>query len=292
MKRALTTPLFALLLALPGCDFFGGPPDPAEDGLLSCGEDQPLDALTSADALLIDAPAGTGLRIVTAFGDDALAAVLRIDGDDIADHIGEFWDPSTAETVLTGSLDAGQRGQIELFAPGGGAMSGSLRMTCSEPEICWNLADDDGDGRLDCADPLCARVPDCVAAQEPLETETPACSAGFEPLQPPVLRAIDDQTTLYVTSPLGAGTEPSLSFWGGAELLIPSLPATATEATMQVGGAGMLCVGLPGPVAVSCERVVELAAGDEVTFGPDEVAWFEPSAASWESLMIRVDCTP
>ncbi|MCO4770454.1 MAG: hypothetical protein KDA24_10535 [Deltaproteobacteria bacterium] len=286
MKRA---PLFAAVaLLLTGCDFFATPPD--QDGLLSCDEEQPLSLLTSADDLDVDAGSEVGLRIVTAFGDPDMAAVLRIDGPDVADHIGEFWDPSVGQTMLTGTIEVGQSGSVELFRPGGGAMSGSLTLTCGAPEVCWNLIDDDGDGRVDCADPLCARVPDCEDAQEPLETETPLCSTDFVPLDVPVLRAIDDQRTLYETSPLGAGVQPTLAFWGGAEVMIPSLPPTAIRAIVRVGGGGMLCEGTPDGPAVSCDRVVDLADGDEVEFMPSDVVWLEPVAAAWESLEVHVIC--
>lgn len=291
MKHAPLALLFAVAAPLAGCDFFATPPpDPAEDGLLSCDEDQPLGALSSSDSLRVDVDGSVGVRITTAFGDPDLAAVLRIDGSDVGEHLGEFWDPVAGETVLTGSFEPGLSGQIELYAPSGGAMSGSLRMECGDPEVCWNLADDDGDGLVDCADPLCARVSDCEGAQEPLETETLSCNAGFQEIDVPVLRAIDDQRTLYETSPLGEGVQPVLSFWGGAEVMIPSLPAQAAQATVRVGGAGMLCVGTPVGIAVSCERVELLADGDEASFGPGEVVWLEPEGPAWESLTVQVDC--
>ena len=281
MKRALA---FVAVALLAGCDFFAPPPpDPSDDGLLSCDEVQPLDGLTSADELDIDA-ANAGLRIVTRFDAPGLAAVLRVDGDDVAEHLGSFVDGGTGEDVLTGTLEAGQRGKVELFAPGGGAMSGSLSLTCAAPEVCWNLIDDDGDGRVDCADPLCARVADCEDAQEPLETEQPGCSASFAPVDAPVLRAIDDQQTLYLTGP------NQLEFWGGAEVVFDALPIDATEATLRVGGAGMLCIGTAGDGSVSCDRVVTLADGDEASWLPGEVAWLEPSAPVWESIEVQVDC--
>jgi hypothetical protein len=291
MNRLPPLPLCVALLALSGCDFFvPPPPDPAEDGLLSCGETQPLGALTSADSLRVDVGPGVGVRIVTDFDDEGLAAVLRVDGPDVAARIGEFWDPVAEETVLTGSVEDGQVARVELFRPGGGFMNGALRMTCADAELCWNLADDDGDGAVDCADPLCARVPDCEEAQTPLETELPLCGATFVPVEPPVLRAIDDQQTLYDTSPLGDDVQPTVSFWGGAELQIPSLPGAAVSATVRVGGSGMLCVGQVEGVSVSCDRVQVLADGDEATFMAGEVAWLEPAGPTWDSLAVRVDC--
>ena len=283
--------LISAATPLMGCDFFAAPPpDPAEDGLLSCGEDQPLDALSSADSLRVDIEGATGVRIATSFGDPELAAVLRIDGADVGEHLGEFWDPLAQESVLTGSFEPGLRGQVELYAPDGGAMSGSLRMECSGAETCWNLTDDNGDGLVDCADPLCARAADCEESQEPLETETLNCTADFEEVDVPVLRPIDDQRTLYQTSPLGEGVQPVVSFWGGAEVLFAALPAQATQATVRVGGAGMLCVGTPAGVAVSCERSQLLSDGDEATFGPGEMVWMEPRGPTWESLTVQVDC--
>ncbi len=290
MNRSLLALLFVLPLG--GCDFFTTPPpDPSEDGLLSCDEDQPLDALTSADELDLDAGDGVGLRITTAFADVSDAAVLRIFGAGRSDHLGEFHDPVSDTTVLTGTIEVGQSARVELFSPGGGTLGGSLRLACSAPEICWNLADDDGDGRVDCADPLCARDPDCEDAQEPLETPTVSCSTTFTDIEPPVLRAIDDQQTLYRTSPFGAGVEPTIAFWGGAELVIDSLPPSATGATVRVGGSGLFCAGIVDGAAVSCDRVVELTDGDEVSFTAGEVAWFEPTEPSWASFAVQVDCT-
>jgi len=283
--------LLPVALLLAGCDFFAPPPpDPAEDGLLSCDEDQPLDALTGADELDLDAGDDVGLRITTAFDDVTDAAVLRIVGPGRSDHLGEFHDPVSATTVLTGTIETGQSARVELFSPGGGSLGGSLRLACSAPEICWNLVDDDGNGRTDCADPLCARAPDCEDAQEPLETPFVSCSTTFTDIEPPVLRAIDDQQTLYRTSPLGEGVEPTMAFWGGGEIVFDSLPANATGATARVGGSGLFCAGIPDGVAVSCDRVVALGDGDEVSFTADEVAWFEPTEPAWASFAIQVDC--
>ncbi len=284
----LTPSLLALLL-LPGCEFWQTPPpDPSLDGLLSCDEDQPLDGMVSGDALQVDAQGPIGLRIWTRFTDPDAAGILRTDGES-ADNIAEWWDPRAEAAVLTTSLERGQGALVDLFAVSGVTVGGSLVMECPAAEVCWNLSDDNGDGLIDCADPLCARNEDCVLQQENLETVTLSCSADFVQIEPPVLGAIDDQRTLYTTRPMGE-SQPVESFWGGAEIALRLPPATATSVRVRLGGAGLVCSGSEGIAAVLCDSVTEVGDGDVVELPLTSLTWLEPLGASWESIEIHTDC--
>ena len=284
------TPLLIVLLALPGCEFWlTPPPDPALDGLLSCSEDQPLDGTVSGDAFAIDAEGPIGLRISTRFSDPNSAGILRTDGA-AADNLAEWWDPVSESTVLTGSLEAGQGAVVDLFAAGGVTLGGSLVMECPVAELCWNLGDDNGDGLIDCADPLCARAASCVADQEDLETVSLTCSDDFVSIEPPTLGQLDDQRTLYTTRPLG-DVQPIESFWGGAEVALRLPPPTASSVSVRVGSAGLVCSGTEGGATVFCDAATRVSAGDVVEIPLGTSTWLEPLGAAWESIEIHTDCS-
>ena len=281
----LVLPLLALLA---GCEFFvTPPPDPALDGALSCGEAQPLDGMTGADDLPIDADGPIGLTIATDFDDPDVAGVLEVRRDDGAVNLAEFRDPTTGGTALTTSLAAGDTARVELFVPGGGAIAGTLRLECPAAEVCWDLADNNGDGRTDCADPLCAREPDCAVDQRLLATASIDCG-GFVPIEAPVLRPIDAQRTLYTTFPLGQSL-PFESFWGGAEIALTGSPAGSTV-TVRATNGGMVCPGTESSATVLCEGALSLSPGAEISVPGGGTLFLEPLGLAWEGLEVRVDC--
>lgn len=282
-------PLLLLpLLLLTGCEFWVTPgPDPATDGKLSCGEDQPVDGLLSGDVLEIEADAPSGLVIRTRFTDPAAAAILRIDGDEERQNLGEWWDPASGTTMLTGVLEQGMTATLDLFAADGVTIGGSLVMDCPVAEICWNLGDDDGDGLADCADPQCARYPACVVDQEDLETVTPVCDVPLA-VEPPTLGPLDDQRTLYTTFPLG-DEQPVESWWGGAEVRA-SLPVDASQVTIEAGSDGLACVAEEPGVSVLCAEIATISAGTPVTLPATGDLWLEPLGAAWTDLTITPSC--
>lgn len=283
------TPLLIALVALPGCEFWQTPPpDPALDGLLSCGEDQPLTDFASGDLLEIDAEGPIGLRIFTRFSDQDAAGILKTDGD-TADNLAEWWDPITESTMLTGGLTDGQGATVDLFAADGVTIGGSLVMECPTEELCWNLGDDNGDGLIDCADPLCARVESCVTDQQDLETITLTCGDDFVSIDPPTIGQLDDQRTLYTTQPLG-DSQPIESFWGGAELALRMPPSNANSVQVRLGSPGLVCSGTTGGATVFCDTVTEVSAGDVVDLPLTSLTWLEPLGPSWESVEIYTDC--
>lgn len=275
-------PLTALLLA--GCD-------PLElDGKLSCDEDQPLEYVESVDQLVIDADTPTGLMITATLDAPDQGVVLGIESGGVRDNVGMLWDPVSRQSVLGGSLSSGEVGIVEVFRPGGGPLEGNLHLDCVAQEVCNNLADDDGNGLVDCADPQCARTDACELSQEALEVVTPACSDDFEALDVPVLRVIDEQFQLYDTSVQSDARAP-IALYGGAEILVAGLPPTGTAGTLRFGSAGIACLGDVDPDlrAVVCASVVEVAAGDTLPYG-DEPVWLEPEDASWVSVEAQVTC--
>ena len=283
--------LLAVLATLPlaGCEFWQTPPpDPATDGLLSCGESQPLDGLVSGDTFAIDTTGDAGLVISTRFDDPAAAAILRIEADDVRQNLAEWWDPVASATRLTGSLESGQTATVDLFAAEGVSVAGRLDLACPAAETCWNLGDDNADGLADCADPQCARYPDCVAEQSDLETLFAPPCGDWIPVDPPQLSAIADQRTLYATFPLGED-QPVESWWGGAELRVPLTGVSAISARADV--AGMLCVGAEPGASVICEEVALLGPGVVATAPATAAnAWLEPLGGAWAGLEIQLAC--
>jgi hypothetical protein len=77
---------------------------------------------------------------------------------------------------LDGSYDYNTSEQIVFEVPAGGVYlvvetwdepnSFDLRIDCGAIEVCTNGVDDDGDGRVDCADPDCASDPACQIPDE------------------------------------------------------------------------------------------------------------------------------
>jgi hypothetical protein len=278
-----------LLPSLAGCPFFGtGPtePDAAADGVLSCAEAMDVAGL-GGTTVPVEAPPGSTIRIATHFDDPSAVGILVRSGEQEFDNLSEYWDPREETTALSAFLAAGQAAEVRLVDPDSGTLSGELAMRCDSPgEQCWNLSDDDGDGAIDCADDGCAREPDCVAEQADLQVQAVAC--GVEPIDPPTLRAIDDQRTLYTTSPLG-DEYPAESFWGGAELAL--IPAGEGVLELTVGTAGIACAGTDGGTTIFCDDLWPLVPGEPLRIeSPPAKIWIEPLGASFASIEAGLDC--
>ena len=284
-------PCTALLAlgALLGCEFFvTSPPDPALDGVLACGESEPLAGLTDTDSMPVDAEGQVGLHITTDFDDADVAGVLEVRGDDGPRNIAELWDPESGGTMLATTLEPGEEARVVLSVAAGGVIAGTLRMSCPAAEVCYNLDDDNGDGRLDCGDPLCARTPDCVTEQATLATAAVSCGTTYVPVEAPVLRAFDDQRTLYTNFPLGESL-PFESFWRGAELALTS--PEGSMVTVRSSSGGLVCPGTVSGDTVFCDGGAVLASGDEVTVPGGTDLFLEPLGPVWEALEVLVLCS-
>ncbi len=292
MRPAIASILFVLPLL--GCEFWRTPepepPDPNRDALLECGDDEIVDGYPAGSGLAVEAARGVGVELLTDFDNEFDGARLAIQSGSQLRRVLEVWDPARDRRVMPATVNEGDELVLELIQPEGGNAAGTVSMRCADPgELCFNLADDDGDGRTDCADLACARDPGCVDDQEDLEEVVATCTDGLESLTPPTLSTIDDQRTLYATSP-GGGEQPPQEFWGGAELVLRA-EGDIGSMTLQFDSAGLVCAGQPSPDVVLCIDPIRVEAGDEVTldFGERDV-WLEPLDLAWAGVRVGLDC--
>ena len=288
--------LIPILFVLPllGCEFWITPDpeplDPNQDALVECGDDEIVDGYPAGSGLRVEAARGVGVELLTDFDNEFDGARLAIQSGSQLRRVLEIWDPARDRRVIPATIASGDDLVLELIQPEGGPAAGVVSMRCADPgEVCFNLADDDGDGLVDCADVACARDPGCLDDQEDLEQVPLSCSDGVAPLDLPVLAAIDDQRTVYATSP-GGGDQPPQEFWGGAEIVLQADGQEGTL-TLQFDSAGLVCEGQPSPEVVLCVDPVRVEAGDELTieFGARDV-WLEPLGASWTGVRAGLDC--
>lgn len=286
--------LLAWLPALAGCDFFitpePEPPDPSTDGVLRCGDTERLEGYFGGQALWVDIATDQGVELITGFSDPTHAGRLATSTDDDFSRSIEIWDPVRGVRVLTGRRGAGEELIFEMVAGGSAAVGGTVQVNCITPgEICFNLGDDDGNGRPDCADLGCARDTSCSTDQGDLEQVELECGGAIVPLDPPELSAIDDQRTIYTTHP-GGLDQPAHEFWGGAELVIVDAEDDG-EITMSFEGQGMVCPGADQGNLVSCTNPVYVEPGLDYTFFTTQLPLYvEPLTAVWPGLSTSLDC--
>ena len=286
--------VLALLPALAGCDVTLAPepepPDPNTDGVLRCGDVERLEGRFGGQGMLVDIATDQGVELVLDFDDPTHAGRLATSiADDFSRSI-EIWDSVQGVRVLTGRRGSGETLVFELVAAGGASVGGSVRVVCSTPgEICFNLGDDDGDGRADCADLGCARDTSCTTDQDDLEQVELDCGGAFVALTPSELSAIDDQRTIYTTHPGGDG-QPAHEFWGGAELVITDAEDDG-QITLRFDGEGMVCPGADQGNLVSCEAPVYVEPGQDYTWFTTQLPlYLEPLDAAWPGLSAALDC--
>jgi len=282
---------FACMALLGGCEFFipppEEPPDPATDGLLSCGETMSVDGLPAGSEIPLDLPLYSSVLVLMDFTDSQQIGRLRIESETTLQRALAVWDPVQQRTVIPGYRGSDEELRLELLgADPETGFSGSVSAECSDPgEVCFNLTDDDGDGAIDCADLHCARDVRCVEDQHDLDELVLSCGTDFEDLEPPELRSFDDPRTLY-TTPGGERQE----FWGGAELLLGAATGSGTVEVL-FGEAGMACIGSAQDELVPCSAALDVTAGETRSFPTvDLPVRLEPLASAWLSLEARLVC--
>ena len=285
-------PLAALAVVLVGgCEFFSPPePTPADDTVLTCGETLVVDDVVRlSTGWEIDAATGTGLEVSTAFDDPSDSIRLVYEDDSGIERATGFTDPTTGERLFTGFMLSGRRAFVE-FLWGSSAPSGSLTLTCTTPgENCGNLADDDGDGAIDCADSHCARDADCLEGQRDFDLSALGCTDGWEPLEVPELRSFSSQRTIYrLEDDEGDFRE---EFWGGAETSIVSAVLDRFVQVRSQSG-GLACLGTDVTTHIACIGDWARLGGDAVfvVADADLPVHLEPAGAAWTDLEVRVDC--
>lgn len=293
---ALLPALLALLLGASGCAFFVPPdePPPPDDPTdpLSCGETRDVTGLSGADSIPLVVGLQTNYELIPNFEDPSLGMRLTIETDTAIERSLELWDSERDLRLIPGSHSSEAELTLELLGTSS-LFEGTIALECSQPdENCFNLTDDDGDGRVDCADLSCAWHPGCVEDQQDLEAIDLVC--GDNPIEvTPTVGSTDKQRTLYRIHP-GGLDQPGLGFWGGAELVIRSVDPAAVNIEMTLGSAGLVCIGPdnedPDAESVECEDWATFEAG-VVGADPTEMPIFlEPLGERWESLSISVDC--
>jgi hypothetical protein len=277
-----------------GCEFWIAPepepPDPNADGVLRCGDVEILDGYAGGQALSVDIARDQGVELLTNFDDPAHGARLSTTSDTDSNTTLEIWDPVRGERLLTGRKGIGESLRFEMVVLGGGALGGTVEVVCITPgEVCYNLQDDDGDGRTDCADLGCARNEGCATDQQDLEQVSLDCGADLAPLTPPTLTAFDAQRTIYVTRP-GQDGEPLHEFWGGAEIVITDAEDDG-QITLRFEGEGLVCHGTDMTVVVDCDAPVYVQPGQDYTWFTTQLPLFlEPLEPSWPGVSAALDC--
>lgn len=285
--RVLLTISMCLLC---GCDFFLTPPepepDPATDGILSCGELMSVDGLEAGSTIPIDVPQGTSVTVQVDLTDPVQIGRLRTESDSRLFRALPVWDPLLEQAIIPGFRGTGEQLTLELLGADSNGFSGSVSLQCTSPgEICFNLSDDDADSLVDCADIHCARDTNCSDDQHDLDERVLSCSDQLEQLDPPELRTFDDQRTLY-TGPDSEWPE----FWGGAELM---LGASLTAGTIEISFAeeGMVCVGGTVDQITTCETMIEVGSGETHSFASEDLPLrLEPLGPAWIDLQARLVC--
>jgi len=292
-RRVFSSGLAAIACGalLAGCEFFitppEEPPDPATDGILSCGELMSVDGLPAGSGIPLDVPLYNSVQVLMDFTDSDQIGRLRTESETTLQRALAVWDPVLQRTVIPGYRGSGEELRLELLgADPEEGFSGSVSLECSSPgEVCFNLTDDDDNGAVDCADLHCARDVRCVEDQHDLDERVLSCGTDFEDLEPPELRNFDDQRTLY-TTPGGERQE----FWGGAELLLAAATGSGTV-EVTFGEAGMACIGSAQDEVVPCSAALAVAPGETRSFPTvDLPIRLEPLAGTWLSLAARLVC--
>jgi hypothetical protein len=287
--------LFALGPAAAGCDFFVAPepepPDPNLDGVLACGDDEDVSGMWGGQNMRVEVANDTSVELRTNFASPAAFVRLATQTDTSLVRALEIWDPARDARVVSGYQGSGDSLILELLTTDGALISGTIGVRCEQPgEVCFNLADDDGDGRIDCADLSCARSIDCVSDQDDLEQVELDCGGDFVALTPPIVGSIDDQRTIYATSPGEDGEAVVHEFWGGAEIAITDVEDDG-QITLRFDGEGMVCAGQDLGEVISCPDAVRVVPGEDYTFFTTQLPlWLEPLDASWPGLSARLDC--
>ena len=294
-RAALNTVFGSALIAmgltmLCGCEFFITPPeqapDPATDGILSCGELMSVDGLEPSTSIPVDVPEGSGVEVLVELVAPGQLARLRTESPTRLTRALPVWDPVLERMVITGFAGTDETLWLELIGADLNGFSGSISLECTHPgEVCFNLSDDDGDGLTDCADIHCAREPRCADDQDDLDERVLSCNDQAQQLEPPILRNFDDQRTLYMRP-----DDDLPQFWGGAELM---LAATLDTGTIELtfGEAGMVCVGGSPEQTVPCDAVFDVSSGETRSFLTAELPLrIEPLGPTWIDLRARLAC--
>ncbi len=283
--------LFTFLLgALSGCDFFLAPPepepDPATDGILSCGEQMSVDGLEAGSMIPVDAPQGASVEVFVELTDPIQLGRLRFESETSLYRSLPVWDPVLEHSVIPGFRGTGEELTLELIGADSEGFRGSVSLQCTSPgEVCFNLSDDDEDGLMDCSDIHCARDPGCSDDQDDLDERVLSCSDQPQQLEPPELRSFDDQRTLYLRPEASAP-----EFWGGAELM---LAATLESGTVELtfGEAGMVCVGGVPDQSVACDLAIDVTSGETRAFPTEDLPLrIEPLGPNWIDLRAQLVC--
>jgi hypothetical protein len=290
---ALVTPL----ILLTSCAFFLPPEVPLPPGTLpdelSCGDVWTVDGLTGADAVALDIGPQTNFELVADFGSPLLSMRLSRDtGSEIQRSL-LLRDPTLDRALIPGTQAGTDTLQIELLGTSA-VFEGTVAVDCTQPsELCFGLTDDDGDGRVDCADLNCAWDAVCNESQDIFSEVQLSCSDGVQVLDT-ALSPTDEQHSLYRTIP-ASQSAVGLEFWGGAEVAITDVSEGVQSIEVTTGSPGLVCfVGNEeafDDTIVSCESSVE-TDGTAFIVTPDQLPiLLEPLAAGWTGLEIVPVCT-
>jgi hypothetical protein len=285
-------PCLLFLLLLPACE--GETEEevpPEEDGVIACGGTESLEGLTTGDTINVSAEPGGSMVFDVAVGEaDGHGLRLRAEASGSWRRVTEIWTPEGDRRVIPATAGAGESLSLEVIVPPDETLTGVVTLACADvPEVCFDLADNDGNGAVDCADLGCARDEDCAEDQEDFQIVEPECSDDFVEVEVDELDRLSDQRTLYETRPAGDGA-PWQEFRGGGEIVLMP-PLDPGSVTVEVGGTGVLCLGAADATGVVCRDLQTLADGDLVSLQPGELpGWFEPDTPNWTSFAVRVDC--
>ena len=288
---------FLSSLVLGGCDFFGvayPPPDGLEEQLvLRCGDRKTVDGLTGADSFWLDVSPQTDIDVRLLFDDPSLSArVTRIEDDRVVRALAVLTPDGASPMIWTARTDGSSELHLELLGTSS-RFVGEVELECSQPaEVCFNLADDDGDGLADCFDPNCAWEPSCLEDQAPFETVQPSCGEGDLVINT-TPTATESARNFYSSS--GSMGEPLL-FLGGAELAVTGLGEGVEFIELVAQQDGRVCLlgegtDLDSGNALACDDWGDVGQ-TAVTLSPSEVpALIEPTANSgWTDLQVLVHC--
>ena len=277
-----------LFLPLLACDFFtpgsGTPADEVVDGVLRCGTTEDVTGFLTGDRLPIEVASTQAFELTLDFDDPTHSGRVRVSSDFGVDRLLEVW-IGDARLIPASRVDGGDA-ELELIALNSGTVSGTITMACPDPsEDCNNIADDDGDGLIDCADPSCAQEPRCVQEQADLEVIELSCGDDLE-IAPPAIGTFDEQRVLYAFG----DDAVQWHFYGGAEIVLTSTDGPGTV-VVEAGSGGLACSGELEATGVQCATAAMLTAGVEATFAAAQLPlWLEPDDAGWTSVRARLDC--
>ncbi len=285
---AVRTLLIASLTLLSGCEFFT-PPEP-DDGVLTCGETLAVEDIAAFGGYAIDVAGGTSIEVTWDMDDPDDSMRLQFEDASGLTRSTVIVDSVTGRRLLSGFVASGRQAAVE-FLFESDSPSGTVTLTCLSPgEDCGNLADDDGDGAIDCADAHCARDTGCAEGQRDFDVETVDCTDGWEPLEVPELRNFSSQRTVYRVAT--ADGDIREEFWGGGETVIISSVRDRFVQLRSASG-GLACLAQDQETHLVC------ADGDWARLSADEVfvvadadlpVHIEPLGLGWTDLEVRVDC--